>query len=201
MQVVGQPREEEGALAVAGVVQRVRLDQSNTFPTMKFMETSCPILTWCPFLAWMAILLPPIITNFLLIVFVGKFWRWARDAKKIELPDNPTRIAEHNEMIYKDFEFFVKVFLALVAGFGYILFKESGDTTKTLVAAAGLAGIGMTTMVALVISVAAHQASKIRRWDKVDLSEVRYWQEPWMIAAMVLLADGLWVVAFALFGD
>jgi len=60
----------------------------------------------------------------------------------------------------------------------------------------GIGALGMLTMTTLSIFVACHQASKIRRWQKVEWETLPFWQEVWMLFSMYLLGTGLWLAAW-----
>ena len=103
----------------------------------------------------------------------------------------------HSERIYRDFEFFVKIFMGLVAAAGYIkLSYASKNEELARQAMKGVGALGMFTMMTLVVFIASHQGSKIRRWKKVEWDTIFFWQELWMMVSMYLMATALWIVAF-----
>ncbi len=92
----------------------------------------------------------------------------------------------HNERIYKDFEFFIKVFLTLGAGVGIVITKPwlaktrclihipyLGNLTLTLYHL--LAAVRLVSMGVLSVSIISHQASKIRRWGDLHMWEWWSW--------------------------
>jgi hypothetical protein len=101
----------------------------------------------------------------------------------------------HNERIYRDFEFFIKVFLAIGAAFGYVRLRTEVASSATRQLILLMTAAGMLTMWALGTSIIAHQASKIRRWKEPRIQNWLQWQEPWLILAMWLLASGFWIWA------
>ena len=140
---------------------------------------------------WSAALLPPLFVLLAFIFFIRHLWN-----RLDSLPKKTGSTQELSERIYSNFEFFIKIFLALVAGFGYVKFTY-GSTQANVARQALLmiGGIGMIAMVALVLSVASIQGWKIPRWNPVDWSYVWTWQEIYMMLAMYLLASGLWIAA------
>ena len=112
-------------------------------------------------------------------------------------PKYPEGTKEHSERVYRDFEFFVKIFIALVGAVGYLRFKEFG--TAPLLARQGMKGVGLLgllTMSTLTLFISCHQGSKIRRWVKVEWGTVVFWQETWMIVSMCTMAVLLWFAAW-----
>lgn len=135
--------------------------------------------------------LVPIITFFFLAIFA--FFHWRTYSR---LPKYSGKSDQHNERIYKDFEFFVKVFIALVGAMGYVRFNYfHKDCELARQAMKGIGGISLLTMITLSIFIICHQGSKIRRWEKIEWKNIIFWQEIWMIIAMFIFASTLWVVA------
>jgi hypothetical protein len=104
---------------------------------------------------------------------------------------------QHNERIYKDFEFFIKVFIALVGAVGYLrieIFHKNEELARQ--AMIGIGSISLVTMTTISIFIICHQGSKIRRWKKVEWKNMLFWQEIWMVISMYLLATSLWTITF-----
>jgi len=145
-----------------------------------------------------ALLLPFIIFLFI-SVLIALLWLRLNKLDKPKTAEDNLPTTELSERIYKNFEFFVKIFLALVGGFGYVKFTYGVvGPPKAEVARQALLGIGLiglVTMVALVLSVASIQGWKFRRWHRVDWTLLWTWQEIYMMLAMYLLATGLWIAA------
>jgi hypothetical protein len=139
--------------------------------------------------------LPPLIILLCIVPFISRLWWRLNKLKKLSDVNEPT--TELSERIYKNFEFFVKIFLALVGGFGYVKFTYGNSAQAHLAQRAlmGIGAIGMVTMVAFVLSVASLQAWKIPRWQKIDWTLLWTWQEIYMMFAMYLLATALWIAA------
>jgi len=133
----------------------------------------------------------PIIFGFL---FFFAFFQWRNYSKLTKLTGN---YDQHNERIYKNFEFFVKVFIALVGAMGFIKFNYLEEENNEVVRQAmlGIGAIALLTMISISIFIICHQGSKIRRWKNVEWKNLIFWQEPWMIISMYLFASILWIVA------
>lgn len=136
--------------------------------------------------------LPPAISFAFLAAFAGFHWHSCARREKYE-----EGTKEHSERIYRDFEFYVKIFIALVGAVGYLRLKEftsSPELARQGMKAVGL--LGLFTMSTLALFVICHQGSKIRRWKKVEWETIIFWQEIWMILSMFAMATGLWVAAW-----
>lgn len=136
--------------------------------------------------------LTPILSFLFLVAFVSIHWCWYARLHKYR-----EGTKEHSERIYRDFEFFVKIFMALVAAVGYLRLKEfsaSPELTRQGMKAVGY--MGFFTMNTLAIFVICHQGSKIRRWRIVEWKTIFFWQEIWMLIAMFGMATGLWYFAW-----
>lgn len=128
-----------------------------------------------------------------LFLFFFTFFQWRTYSR---LPKYSEESDQHNERIYKDFEFFVKVFIALVGALGYVRFNYY-DKSQELARQAmqGIGGVALLTMITLSIFIICHQGSKIRRWKNIEWKNILFWQEIWMIIGMYIFASGLWIVA------
>ena len=137
--------------------------------------------------------LPPLTILLFILLFISRLWMRLDKLPKIT-NDSSNSSRDLNDRIYRNFEFFVKIFLALVGGFGFVKFTYG--LTQTLLAQKMLVGIGligMITMVALVLSVASIQGWKILRWNPVLWGLLWTWQEIYMMSAMYILATALWI--------
>jgi hypothetical protein len=142
----------------------------------------------------------PLLVLAFILTFVTIHWVVMALKKTEDTRGKHSDIQKHNRRIYRDFEFFIKVFMAITAGFGYIKFNYATKNPELArQALIGLGALAMLTMKTLVIFIACHQGSKIRRWKKekgVEWDTMIFWQEIWMILSMYLLASALWVAAF-----
>lgn len=135
----------------------------------------------------------PLVLLVFIVAFVAMLW-----SSYAQKPKYEESTKEHSERIYRDFEFFIKVIVPLIGGLGYI--KLTYGLVQPKVARQAMQGIGtlgMFTMTTLAVFIACHQASKIRRWHKVEWKTLPFWQEVWMLLSMYLLATGLWLAAYS----
>jgi hypothetical protein len=99
------------------------------------------------------------------------------------------QIEYHNNAIYRAFEFYVKVLLAIFGGIAYVAtrIKTLTPRAKSLIDAGGWVVLATSFLfVALIIS---HQRAKIERWQRrYDWLEVLSWNECWFVCSAVGLA-------------
>ena len=136
--------------------------------------------------------LVPILILVFLFFFTFSHWRKCskHSTKTYENYD------QHNKRIYKDFEFFVKVFIALVGAIGYIrlnYYDENQELARQAMQGIGI--IALLTMTFISIFIICHQGSKIRRWKVVEWKNLIFWQESWMLISMYSFAVLLWIVS------
>ncbi|MFA7348976.1 MAG: hypothetical protein WCZ86_14575 [Desulfurivibrionaceae bacterium] len=134
----------------------------------------------------------PIAILVFLVLFAGILLPW--QARSTTDLGGDTK--EHSERIYKDFEMYLKVTLGLVAAFGYIRidrYTAQPDLARQALQAVG--GISLLVMTTFCIFVLCHQASKVRRWEKIEWGKTVFWQELWACLAMWLFSSGVWVAA------
>ena len=112
------------------------------------------------------------------------------------LPDIKQRsIQYHNEAIYKDFTFFIKVTLVLMGGVAYLLINppKSHESMKQLLVFAALFQFVIGILFAILILF--HQKSKIERWErKPKLLEPLLWEECWIVMSMIVISSNLSLV-------
>lgn len=100
------------------------------------------------------------------------------------------QIAYHNTAIYRDFEFFFKVTLAILGGIALLATQTAQPKTAVvllLVKAAGLLQIVAAAIFSLFVVI--HQKSKIERWStRYSWWEPLLWQECWIVAGMIAFA-------------
>ena len=134
----------------------------------------------------------PLTALLFLLTFSVTLWIWYARLEKY-----PEGTKEHSERIYRDFEFFTKILIALVGALGYVrLTYLPDDPILGRQAMIGIGALAMFTTVTLGIFVACHQGSKIRRWKTVEWKTLPFWQEVWMLLAMSFLGMAVWVTAF-----
>jgi len=125
------------------------------------------------------------------MVVLRYFYFKGNATRDIELPCEQLSKAReyHNNTIYRLFEFYVKVILALFGGVAYLMIQKNPPA-----AIAGpllnLAG-WLTVLVTFLFSVLVwgHQKSKVEKWTRrYSWYEPLFWNECWLIASAVALA-------------
>lgn len=108
-----------------------------------------------------------------------------------------TSIRFHNERIYKDFDFFLTVILAIAGALGYLGVSLDASGPSKIKAMQGLGAFGLLVSFAFSFFIICHQSSKIRRWKKsFSWHDVFFWEEFWMIVVMLFASTGVWIVAW-----
>jgi hypothetical protein len=136
-------------------------------------------------------LTPKTAIAFLVIVTVI-LWPWQAASKK----DKGQETDRHSERVYKNFEFFITVSLAIVGGIGYLRlekFEKLADVARQ--AMIGLGSLELIVATAFSLFVIIHQGSKLRRWEDIEWFKLPFWLELWMCIAMMLVGSGIWAVA------
>jgi hypothetical protein len=99
----------------------------------------------------------------------------------------------HNEAIYRDFEYFFKVTLAVLGGIAFVVTKDkvrADEVTKVLLSAAG--ALQLVAGVVFALFIFFHQKSKIERWeDYFSWGKPFTWQECWMVSSMFAISSGV----------
>ena len=134
---------------------------------------------------------PPIIILLGLILFASMLW--SKQVKSVQDRGKDTK--DHSERIYKLFDFYIKVMLAITGGMGFVrwkIFETSPEVGRE--AMIGLGGISLGVMTMFVIFLWCHQGSKLRRWENIEWKMMPYWQELWMGLGMYLYGALLWFV-------
>ena len=136
--------------------------------------------------------LPPALSVAFLAMFAAILWPLQERSTKDK--GQPTR--EHSERIYRVFEFFVTVSLAIVAGLGYLrLESPSHQLAAMKQGMTGLRLLELAVGTTLSLFVIIHQGSKLRRWKDVEWAKLPLWLELWMCILMMSISTGIWVVA------
>ena len=97
----------------------------------------------------------------------------------------------HNNAIYRDFEFFYKITLAILGGTAYLVSTtkpQSVEIASFLLYAGAV--LLLFTGILFSLFIFFHQWSKIERWEKpftfwTPLS----WQETWMVISMITISS------------
>jgi hypothetical protein len=83
------------------------------------MAVTAPLYREVNEMKWLVALLPPSIILFIIVLIISRLWQRLDRVDKVGGDSSTTELTER---IYKNFEFFVKIYLALVGGFGYVKF-------------------------------------------------------------------------------
>jgi hypothetical protein len=137
---------------------------------------------------------PPIAVLCFWVVYAAILWPWQARSHS---PDKDKPTDAHSERIYKDFEFFMSAYLAIVGAFGYIRiekFQGNEQLIRHAMVALGAIALGVAWLFG--IFVLCHQGSKIRRWGSIEWAKIFFWQENWMCIGMLGFASLVWVAAF-----
>ena len=103
-----------------------------------------------------AICSPPVAILLFLVLFARRLWVMMNqrrgECEEQREEETEEAIRQHNERIYRDFEFFVKIFIALFGAFGYLRLKEfDGAPQLTREGIKGVALLGLVTMTTLAL--------------------------------------------------
>lgn len=136
-------------------------------------------------------ILVPVIIFIMLAAFAGILWPW--QAKSTA--DRGLDTKEHSERIYKVFQFYLQVTLALTGAMGYL---RLGTTVPLDVIREGMLWLGAFSLgisTIFIIFLWCHLGSKIRRWENIEWLKFIFLQEIWMAIAIFSYGTALWVVA------
>ena len=120
--------------------------------------------------------------------------------RKHKNSDNEVRlngIKFQNEAIYKLFEFYVKITIALFAGIAALSLKELGEEEVRIVLLKGVSYLHVVVAVLISIAIVVHQKSKIERWTEwFSLYECLMWVEYWFVISMAIISSGahFWLI-------
>ena len=119
----------------------------------------------------------------------------ASGTRKTPAPDGSQevlvkQIEYHNNAVYRIFEFFEKIALALLGGLAY-LSQAPQMSPRTLVLVRAGGWLLLLSSALLSIGIFSHQKSKIRRWPRrFRWHEPLIWFELWLVQGMLLVAVG-----------
>lgn len=134
---------------------------------------------------------PPFIVLVILISFAWILW--SRQIKSVQDRGKDTK--DHSERIYKLFEFYIKIMLAITGGMGFVrlkIFDVNPIVGREAMIGLGWISLGVMTM--FVIFLWCHQGSKLRRWKDIEWGMMPFWQELWMGVGMYSYGAFLWFV-------
>lgn len=123
------------------------------------------------------------------LYFYRKDKKWFRRQEVVPLPEDQLRSSEllhHNEAILKIFDLFLKVALAIFGGAAYLISSpERLLATKSLLAQSGW--VLLFASVAFALLICTRLRSKVQRFKVAyKFWEPFFWNEPWMVALVVL---------------
>ena len=136
--------------------------------------------------------LTPRVTIAFLVIVAAILWPWQAASKK----DKGEPTEQHSERVYKNFEFFITISLAIVGGIGYVRlerFEKGADIARQ--AMTGLGALELIVATAFSLFVIIHQGSKLRRWNDIEWFKLPFWLELWMCVVMMMVGSGIWAVA------
>jgi hypothetical protein len=137
--------------------------------------------------------LTPVTAIAFLAIIAAILWPWQA---LTENQDRGQPTDRHSERVYKNFEFFITVSLAIIGGIGYVRlekFEKAGDVGRQ--AMIGLGSLELVVATAFSLFVIIHQGSKLRRWEGIEWWKSIFWLELWMCVAMMAVGSGIWAVA------
>jgi uncharacterized membrane protein len=140
----------------------------------------------------------------LILIATGNFvfWNLRIAYYKNKQKDKST---SHSERVYRAFEFFFTIAVAIIGAFGYLRINEmSKNPSVVRPAMTGLALLLYLSSIFLIIAVTVHLGSKFERWGQntekwkhgIHLNEWWRWVEPWMMIFAYILATAIWVLTF-----
>jgi hypothetical protein len=100
-----------------------------------------------------------------------------------------SQIAYHNNAIYKAFEFYIKIMLALLGGISFIALtkQDNAANVNILIQCGGIFILGVTFLFCMLVI--GHQKAKIERWEKkFKWSEILMWNELWFVSISATFA-------------
>jgi hypothetical protein len=128
-----------------------------------------------------------------LVLFASVLW-WRQYKSQSADRGNPT--LDQSDRVYKHFEFFVTVSLAITAGIGYVRFEQyEADNQLARQAMVGLGFLELVVATSFSIFIIILQGSKLRRWKNVEWGKLVFWLELWMCIAMMFVGTFVWKVS------
>jgi hypothetical protein len=187
-----EERRDRAWLDIAGTIAAILF---LLFAYVALEKPSIDGLTlWDVFVCLLAFLIPLALWLWVILLFRHwNFYPYGRRRKPLRGPTDSIRSEEiryHNTAIYRDFEFFYKVTLGIIAGTAVLATGpgRNAPTTTFFLKSAGL--LQLFSGVLFSALVVAHQKSKIERWDDhFQWRELVLWQESWMVVSMISVSS------------
>jgi len=120
-----------------------------------------------------------------------------RDHKESDNQSRIDGIKYQNDAIYKLFEFYVKITIALFAGVAALSLKELGSCEVRLLLLKGVSYLHVVVAILISIAIVVHQKSKIERWKEwFPLFQSVLWVEYWFVISMAVISSGahFWLI-------
>ncbi|MCL1967961.1 MAG: hypothetical protein FWF65_00100 [Bacteroidetes bacterium] len=149
----------------------------------------------------------PFLCTAILFVIVMLSFRWQNfeksgerknDWRKLEPDLLSSQIEYHNNAIYKAFEFYIKIMLALLGGISFIALKKPDNTlnVNVLIQCGGMINLGVTFLFCMLVI--GHQKAKIERWKKrFKCHEIIFWNELWFVCTSVAFASFVYFIVIS----
>ena len=100
-----------------------------------------------------------------------------------------SEIQYHNEAVYKAFEFYIKIVLAIFGAIGLasVTKEYNTDNIKLIIEYLGYTELGITILFCVIYL--SHQKAKIERWERrFRWFEPLIWNECWLFSFSIALA-------------
>jgi len=104
------------------------------------------------------------------------------------------QIKYHNEAIYRDFEYFYKVTLAILGGIAFVATHEKTKIDIQIMIPLLKSASLIQLVVAFILSlfIFFHQKSKIERWnERFNWYQTLVWQECWIIVSIFSISGSI----------
>jgi hypothetical protein len=99
-----------------------------------------------------------------------------------------------SDRVYKAFEFFITVSVAIIAGLGFLkfsIFRICPISVKESMFV--LALLHTVAYLFVLVAVTAHLGSSFERWDPIEMNDWWRWLEPWVIFFSYIINLGIWI--------
>jgi hypothetical protein len=136
----------------------------------------------------LGLILPPVVILVFLSAFGITLITWQARSESEKGCDTTA----HSERIYKDFEMYLKVMLAIVGAVGYVRLTKFDDPEAARQGMQYLGALSLFVMTIFCIFILCHQGSKVRRWKNIEWPKAVFWQELWACIAMWLFSSSIW---------
>jgi len=159
------------------------------------MFLNLSFLVWC----LVSLIFSSLFWVVLILKFRSFYFDHTQDGWKRKM-NNPVRganeeirskeIAYHNEAIYKDFNFYIKLTLIIIGGVVFVVTGQSKNNAIINIMLINLGGtIQFIITLIFILFIMIHQKSKIERWEiPYNILSSLLWQEFFMVTGMFLIS-------------